>query len=253
MRRGQSRQPLAADLAKHLILAAQHLARRGTAELAADLVGLGQQADVRRRAEALERPAAVDRAAILHPSGRPGTGRSGRVTSARDRPVAFEVLAETRRLEGVDRHKSTGRERCRQALEIAYRRMARRVDRLEPDRNGSQPVENAVAALVLEIAGPETVARRKLDPSPLMCRRSFVNMGSAPTLQGREGLACNAHRWSVGRQGALSGRCIGLWPRVNPRLDALVQPRPQPGSRFRCGPVAWPTPGSLPPRRRGTP
>ncbi len=68
VRRGQSRQPLEARVAEHLVLAAQHLARRGPAELAADLVGVGQQADVRRRVHPREGPTAVRRAAILDPT-----------------------------------------------------------------------------------------------------------------------------------------------------------------------------------------
>ena len=104
VRRGQPRQPLEARIAEHLVLAAQHLARRGTAELAADLVGLRQQPDVRRRVDALERPAAVRRAAVLHSSGRP-------------------VLADQTRDLGA-------RQTCRLAQELAHRAFAGTAQRI---------------------------------------------------------------------------------------------------------------------------
>ena len=92
MRRGQPRQPLEAGIAEHLVLAAQHLARRGTAELAADLVGLRQQADVRRRVHPLERPAAVRRAAVLDPSGRPVLAdQTGHLGARQPRRLAHEL------------------------------------------------------------------------------------------------------------------------------------------------------------------
>ena len=89
--RGQPRQALEARVAEHLVLAAHHLARRGTAELAADPVGLGQQADVRRRVDALERPAAVRGAAVLHPPGRPVLAdRTGHLGTRQTRRLAQE-------------------------------------------------------------------------------------------------------------------------------------------------------------------
>ena len=92
VRRGQSRQPLEAPVAEHLVLAAQHLARRGTAELAADRVGIGQQADVRRRVHPLERPAAVRRAPVLDPTRRPVLAdQPGHLRARQTRRLAQEL------------------------------------------------------------------------------------------------------------------------------------------------------------------
>ena len=65
VRHRQPRQAPEAGVAEHLVLAPQHLVCRGPAELAADLVGLRHQADVRRRVHPLERPAAVGPEPIL--------------------------------------------------------------------------------------------------------------------------------------------------------------------------------------------
>ncbi len=113
--RGQPRQPLEARIAEHLVLAAQHLAGRGTAELAADLVGLGQQADVRRRVHALERPAAVRRAAVLDPSGRPVLPDQARDLGARQprrlaKELTYRALARAAQRIVIQTHQSSTHE-----------------------------------------------------------------------------------------------------------------------------------------------
>ena len=92
VRRRQSRQPLEAPVAEHLALPTQHLARRGTAELAANLVGIGQQADVRRRVHPLERPAAVRSAPVLDPTRRPALAdQPGHLRARQTRRLAEEL------------------------------------------------------------------------------------------------------------------------------------------------------------------
>ena len=93
MGRGQPRQALEARVAEHLVLAARHLARRGTAALAAGLVGLGQQADVRRRVHPREGPPAVGPAAVLDASGVPVLADQARHLGARQPRGLAEELA----------------------------------------------------------------------------------------------------------------------------------------------------------------
>ena len=93
MRRGQPRQALVAPVPEHFELPPQHLARRRPAELAADLVGLGQQADVGRRVDPREGPTAVAAATVLDPPRLPVLGdETGHLRAGESRRLA-EILA----------------------------------------------------------------------------------------------------------------------------------------------------------------